>query len=284
MPSNLTESKIISVKNKSNKDASKTVHKQCKTFGRSSPLTHVVNAALMGTREEQGDTAAYYLISSVQKSVMNELIEAFADFGMKITRVVSNQFNQVCLSEIYTDDFDNINRILVDFGNKESRITVFADAVAVYSRTIGIGFQSYVKKLFDANNAAGKKEIVSALINIGETNVDEEAVKEKLFNIGESFYYESISEINKMFFKEFARILDMCGNSDIEISKVYFSGFILDGFLNSFMNNTELECELIQFDNKELKAGRGIMIDIQTDKPLSSRFSNAVGLAFCPLI
>ena len=284
LPSNLTESKIISVKNKNNKDANKVVHKQCKTFGRSNPLTHVVNASFMGAREEQGDTVAYYLISSVSKGIMNELIEAFADFGMKITRVVSNQFNQVCLSELFADDFDNINRILVDFGNNESRITVFADKVAVYSRAIPVGFQSYVKKLFDANNSAGKKEILSALINVGEVDVDEETATDKLFNIGKSFYYESISEVNKQFFKEFARILDMCSNSDIEISKVYVSGFVLDGFLNSFMNSTELDCELIHFENGEFKAGHGIMIDVQTEKPLNSRFTNAVGLSFCPLL
>ena len=283
IPANLTESKIISVKNKNNKDANKVVHKQCRTFGRSNPLTHVVTASFMGTREEQGDTVTYYLISSVQKGIMNELIEAFADFGMKITRVVSNQFNQVCLSELFADDFDNINRILVDFGNNESRITVFADKVAVYSRAIPIGFQSYVKKLFDANNSAGKKEILAALINIGEVEVDEDTEKEMLFNIGKSFYYESVSEVNKQFFKEFARILDMCTNSDIEISKVYISGFVLNGFLNSFMNNTEIDCELIRFENGEFKAGHGIIIDVQTEKPLSSRFTNAVGLSFCPL-
>lgn len=284
LPSNLTESKIISVKNKNKRDSVKMVHKQCKNFGRSNPLTHVVNASLMGTREEQGDTVTYYLISSVPKGVINELIDAFSDYGMKITRVVSNQFNQVCLSEVFADDFDNINRILVDFGNTESRITVFAEKTAVYSRSIPIGFQSYVKTLFDSNNAAGKKEILSALINIGEVDVDEETVKEKLFNIGKSFYYESISEVNKLFFKEFARILDMCTNSDIEVSKVYLSGFVLNGFLESFMNNTELDCELIHFEIGEFKAGHGIMIDVQTEKPLSSRFANAVGLSYCPLL
>lgn len=284
LPPEITESKIISVKNKTDKEAAKTVQKQCRAFGKTNSLTHIVNASLLGTREEQGDTVMYYLVSSVQKSVMHELVDAFSDFGMKITRVVSSAFNQVCLSEIFADDYDNINRILVDFGNKQSRITVIADKVAVYSRAVPIGFQSYVQKLFDANNVAGRSEIISALVNVGEANGDSSAVREKLFNIGEPFYYESISEINRAFFKEFERILDMCGNSDINISKVYISGYVINGFVISLMNNTELECELIRFDNDEMKAGHGIIIDVQTENPLECRFSNAVGLSFCPLL
>lgn len=284
LPSALTESKIVAIKNKRKKDAEKIARKQCINFARSNPLTHVVDAVFIGSREEQGDTIAYYLISSVLKSNVTELITAFDDFGITISRIVSNAFNQVCLSEIFANDFDNINRILVDFGNTESKIMVFADKVGVYTRTIPIGFQSYVKKLFDENNTAGKKEILSALINIGEAEVDEEKAKEKLFNIGKSFYYESISEINKLFFKDFARILDMCTSSDIEVTKVYLSGYILDGFLESFTNNTEIECELIHFEPEELKVYQGIVIDIETENPLNSRFTNAVGLSLCPLL
>lgn len=284
LPSSLTESKIIPVKNKSDKESKKILYKQRRNFGKSNPLTHEVRSTLLGTREEQGDTVSYYLITSITKGAICELYEAFDLYKIEITRIVGVQFGQVCLSLLFSEDYDNINRILVDFGNTESRIMVFADRVAVYSRTIPIGFQSYVKKLFDADNTAGKKEILSALINIGDTDVDEETAKDKLFNIGKSFYYESISEVNKQFFKEFERILDMCSNSEIEVSKVYFSGYVLNGFLTSFMNNTELECELIRFDNDEFKAGDGVVIDIQAEEPLNSRFSNAVGMTICPLI
>ena len=62
------------------------------------------------------------------------------------------------------------------------------------------------------------------------------------------------------------------------------SGFVLDGFLESFMNSTELDCELIHFEIGEFKAGHGIMIDVQTEKPLGCRFANAVGLSYCPLL
>ena len=79
LPSNMTESKIVSVKNKNEKDTLKTVEKHCKSFGRTSPLSHVINSAFLGKREEQGDTVSYYLISAVQKSIINELIECFAD-------------------------------------------------------------------------------------------------------------------------------------------------------------------------------------------------------------
>ena len=55
------------------------------------------------------------LITDIPKTTINEFIEAFADLGMKITRVVSNQYNQICLSKVYSDEYENTNRIYIDF-------------------------------------------------------------------------------------------------------------------------------------------------------------------------
>lgn len=281
LPSNMTESKIVSVKNKSRKDAEKAVEKQCKSFGRISPLTHVVNAVSLGKREEQGDTVAYYMITAVQKSVINELIEIFADLGMRITRIVSSQYNQICLSKIYSDEYENANRIFVDFGNKESRVTVFADNIAVYSRNISCGFFNYADKIFKAQETVGMKEVVYALLNVGEVREKE---NEKFLSGLEDVYFESIKEINQNFFSEFSRILDMCSNNDIDITKVFFSGYILDGFAKSFSKEFGIRCESVNFDDDGKKARNGIVLDIDTETELESRFSNAIGYAFCPLL
>lgn len=280
LPSNMTESKIVSVKNKNSKDTEKAIEKHCKSFGRTSPLTHVVNSVRLGKREEQGDTVTYYLISAVPKTTINEFIEAFADLGMKITRVVSSQYNQICLSKVYSDEYENTNRIFVDFGHKESRVTVFADNIAVYSRTINVGFLSYVDKIFKAQDTAGMKDVIYALLNVGEEK--EKDTKKFLFGI-EDIYFEGIKEINQNFFSEFSRILDMCSNNDIDITKVYVSGYILDGFIKNFSKEIGIRCESVNFDDGK-KARNGIVLDIDTEAELEERYSNAIGLAFCPLL
>ena len=281
LPSNMTESKIISIKNKNAKDTEKAIDKHCNSFARTSPVTHVVEPIYLGRREEQGDTVSYYLISAVQKSVVNELIEAFADSGMQITRVVSSQYNQICLSKVYSDEYENANRIFVDFGNKESRVTVFADSIAVYSRNINVGFLSYVDKIFKDQDTAGMKDVIYALLNVGETADTE---KKKFITGFEDVFYKSIQEINHNFFSEFTRILDMCSNNDIDITKVYFSGYVLDGFIKSFNKEFGIKSECVSFDEDGKKARNGIVLDIDTDSELDSRFSNVIGLAFCPLL
>ena len=42
------------------------------SFGRVNPITHVLDYAFLGKREEQGDSVSYYLISAVQKSVAHD--------------------------------------------------------------------------------------------------------------------------------------------------------------------------------------------------------------------
>lgn len=283
LPSYMTESKIVSVKNKTDKEAAKIIEKQCNSFGRTSTLSHVIDSVYLGKREEQGDTVSYYLITAVQKNMINELINAFEDFGLKITRVVCSHYSQICLSKVYADEFENRNRIFVDFGYKESRVMVFADNIAVYSRTINIGFSNYVEKLFDAQNTIGKRDITYALINIGMNQKNGETAKKLLSGI-EDIYTECIDEVNKTFFSEFARIMDMCENNDIDITKVYFSGYVLDGFKERFSRESGVECETIGFEEDEKKARNGIILDINTNTILECRFSNVVGLAFCPLL
>ena len=67
----------------------------------------------------------------------------------------------------------------------------------------------------------------------------------------------------------------------LENSVTFSDGF--DGFIMSLYDENEKEAMRIITENGEFKAGHGIIIDVQTEKPLSSRFTNAVGLSFCPL-
>ena len=119
-------------------------------FGKVSTITHVVDYAYLGKREEAGDTVRYYLISAVQKSVASDLISAFAEYRMKITTISCGVYNQHCLSELYFNEYEHLNRLFIDFGTKSTRITAFSEGVAVYTRTIDCGFDTYVTKLFES--------------------------------------------------------------------------------------------------------------------------------------
>ena len=98
LPSELCESKIITIKNKKKSEIPKIIKKDHMTFGRANPITHIVDYAFLGVREEDGDTVYYYLLSAVQKSVAAELVASFDKYKLKVKTIVSSVYNQICLS------------------------------------------------------------------------------------------------------------------------------------------------------------------------------------------
>ena len=87
LPDYLVESKIIQLKNKKESEVDKIIRREHMHFGKVSPLTHVIDYAFLGKREEAGDTVGYYLISAVKKSIAMDLVDAFAEYKMKITTI-----------------------------------------------------------------------------------------------------------------------------------------------------------------------------------------------------
>lgn len=283
LPSSMAESKIISVKNKNDRDTKALVEKQCANFGKASHITHVISSTFLGKREEQGDSVSYFLISAVSKSVINELIESFEDLGMKITRIVCSQFNQICLSKLFNNEYDSLNRIIIDFGHKESRITAFAEGIAVYTRVISYGFNDYVERIFKVHNDAGKRDIEKALINLGCDSVliERDGIG-FLENINKNLYLKCISDIDEQIFNEISRVIDMCISNDIEISKIFCTGSQLIGFMEKLEETSAISCENICFMYDDEMNGENFLVVIDAEN-IESYFSNAVGLAACPM-
>lgn len=134
LPAEITENKIITIKNKKESDIPKIIKNEYSSFGKVSPITHVVDYAFLGKREEQGDTVFYCLISAIHKSIANELVEAFANKGLRVKTIVSSIYTQICLSELYFDEYENLNRIFADIGADSMRVTAFADGIPVYTK------------------------------------------------------------------------------------------------------------------------------------------------------
>ncbi len=284
LPAELCECKIINVKNKKESEIPKVIKKDYTTFGRANPVTHVVDFAFIGKREEDGDTVYYYFLSAVHKSIAADLIAAFAKYKMKVKTIVSSTYNQICLSELFFDEYDHLNRLFIDFGTNTTRITAFSEGVAVYTRNIELGFNSYEKSLFDVQEKAGKPEIVRALINIGEyTDLATELIGGYFRELDKDVYRKCIDEVDNHFISNISRVIDLCESNDFAVSKIYYSGYVLKGFEDKLEERLNIETKQIVFSAFDKKAGKGYTLEIG-DTDMNGEYSNALGLCISPYI
>lgn len=283
LPDFLVESKIVQIKNKKESEIDKIIKNDYMHFGKVSPITHVIDYAFLGKREESGDTVRYYLISAVQKSVVSELVNAFDEHRMKITTVSCGVYNQYCLSELYYNEYEHLNRLLIDFGTKNIRITAFSQGVAVYTRTIEYGFDTYVTKLFESQDYAGKPDICEMLYSVGEKVSDaEKKSNDKFVLIDNEEYLETIKLVDGRICNEIKRVIDLCVNNDVVVSKIYYTGFVINGFEEVLEKETGIECEKISFSVCDEKTGRGYIVF--TEEELGIKYSNALGMAIYPML
>ena len=107
LPAHLVESKIITVKNKKQTDIPKLMEKEYTSMGRVTPLTHILDYAYLGKKEENSDTMHYCLNSAEHKNTMEQLVGAFLENGLKITTITFPTYNMICLSILYLNDYEN---------------------------------------------------------------------------------------------------------------------------------------------------------------------------------
>ncbi len=284
LPSDICESKVIMIKNKKDSEIPKIIKKDYLTFAKVTPITHVVDYAFLGKREEQGDTVNYYLISAVQKSIVNDLISAFAEEKLKITTIVSGIYNQICLSELCFDEYEHLNRLFVDFGTNSIRVTAFAEGIAVYTRTIDIGFGTYEKLLFKSQESAGRTEIKKALTQAGTyTDLDSGIYGDMFSLLDKDVYISCLNEVNENIMSEIDRVVDLCASNDITISKIYITGYIIKGLLEKLANHLNVECEHLSFGKCYEKEGKTYTL-VSNDEDIDTEFTNAVGMAVYPMI
>ena len=273
LPSEICEAKIITIKNK-----------DYMTFGRANPITHIVDYAFLGMREEDGDTVYYYLLSAVQKSIAAELVSSFDKYKLKVKTIVSSVYNQICLSEIFFDEYEHLNRLFVDFGTNTTRITAFSEGMAVYTRSIEVGFNSYVRLLFSAQEQAGKPEIIKALTNVGEyTELSCEFTREFFEDLSLDVYKRCVNEVDDYAINDISRVIDLCSKNDLAVSKIYFTGNSIKGFDRKVGDKLDLSVERVIFNSLDEKDGKGYVLEID-DIDFSESYINALGLCIYPML
>ena len=284
LPSEICESKIITIKNKKKSEIPKIIKKDYMTFGRANPITHVVDYAFLGMREEDGDTVYYYLLSAVQKSVASDLVTAFDKHKLKVKTIVSSVYNQICLSELFFDEYEHLNRLFVDFGTNTTRITAFSEGMAVYTRSIDIGFNSYVRSLFSAQEEAGKPEIIRALTEVGEyTDLAENILREYFEELAIDVYKRCVNEVDDYTINDISRVIDLCSKNDLLVSKIYYTGNIIKGFDKKISDKLDVAVERVIFHALDEKEGKGYVLEID-DTDFSGAYINALGLCIYPML
>lgn len=284
LPADFCESKIITIKNKKKSEIPKIIKKEYMTFGRANPITHVVDYAFLGMREEDGDTVFYCLLSAVQKSIAADLVASFEKHRLKVKTIVSSVYNQICLSELFFDEYEHLNRLFVDFGTNSTRITAFSEGMAVYTRSMDIGFNSYIKNLFSAQEDAGKPEIIRALMNVGEyTDLAEDIIREYFEELNINVYRRCVDEVDDYTINDILRVIDLCSKNELIVSKIYCTGNIVKGFDKKLTDRLNVEVEKVVFHSMDEKEGKGYLFEID-DIDFSRNYINAIGLCIYPML
>ena len=284
LPADLCECKMITIKNRKESEIPKIIKKEYMTFGRANPATHIVDYALIGKREEDGDTVFYCFLSAVRKSIAADLIHAFSKYKMRIKTVVSSTYCQICLSELYFDEYEHLNRLIIDFGTNTTRITAFSEGTAVYTRTIELGFYSYARSLFDLQEKAGKPEIIRALTNVGEyTDLSDNLISVYFKDLNKELYRNCLNEVDNHIITDISRVIDLCENNDFAVTKIYYTGYVLKGFEKNLEERLNIDMEQIAFAAFDKKACKGYTLEIG-DAELNEEYSNALGLCIHPYI
>lgn len=284
LPAELCECKIITIKNRKESEIPKIIKKDYSTFGRANPVTHVVDFSFIGKREEDGDTVYYYFLSAVHKSIAADLIAAFSKYKLRVKTIVSSTYNQICLSELYFDEYEHLNRLFVDFGTNTTRITAFSEGMAVYTRTIELGFNSYARSLFDVQEKAGKPEIIRVLTNVGEyTDLSDNLIGAYFRELDKDMYRKCLDEVDNYIIGDISRVIDLCENNDFAVSKIYYTGYVLKGFEKKLTDRLNIEMQQIAFSSYDKKVCKGYILEIE-DAQLDEGYSNALGLCISPYI
>ncbi|NLB80031.1 MAG: pilus assembly protein PilM [Clostridiaceae bacterium] len=283
LPAHLVESKIVTVKNKKQTDIPKLMEKEYSAMGRVSPLTHILDYAYLGKKEENSDTVHYCLISAVHKNTMEQLVEGFEKYGLKITTVTFPTYNMICLSSLYYNDYENLNRLMIDFGNSGTRVVAFSGGIPVYARNLDIGFQTYVEKLGAKQNLVGTPDIIKALTNAGEMSLLENQQTQQYFNqLDKGVYYESIDHVSSRLIGELERIIELCEHNGIGITKIIYGGSVINGF-DKRLKHLGFEVEKFDLDMCDDMQAKDFLLWIE-EISVGSLYYNALGLAVSTML
>lgn len=268
LPSSMTVSKIVDVRNIKEKDIDKHIKNEHYNFNRVTPITHIIDWAYLGKREENGDTIHCCLLCATPKSVVMPLLEQFTKCKIKVGLITTDFANQVYFADLFANDFEHMNKMLVDFGQQTTKIIVLLDNIPVYCREIDIGYDIIQSTIFK-ETGVGIPEIAARLLN-GVTHDNPEL--ETAVHLQADILY---NEIN--------RIIQMFEDDTVSISKIIWSGLCIYDVKNLIDTDGYISVDNFNLCDVDSANGSDYVISAQTMQ-LDGDFNGAVGMAVQTLL
>ena len=273
LPSAMVTQKIVTAKNIKTRDLDKYIRKEYSSLGRANTVSHEMDWGYLGSREINGETVHYCMIAAVSKAHLIPLLKEFEKRKLKVTAVSSPVYNLIRLSDLFVNDYNYPNKMLLDFGSTQTRLVIVSGAVAVYARTIEIGFETFVHSLFQAfGGFVGIPDIIDILVNpdpyLGGLH-DKDA------------FYAVVENLQTDIQNELIRIMRMCEEDEIPITKIICCSPILDNTIETF-GTQGIEIEHFRLNPEETAAGKNYIV-LPGEAGLNTEYSSALGLAVSTL-
>ena len=141
IPSSLVQFRLESVKNTKLAEIDKYIRANHQ-LNKAAEQTHIIDWTYLGEREEKADTVRYYLVAAVSRSEEYAIIEEFRKQRLNVTGITFAENNMVCLTDLWHDDYEYMNKLYIDIGAENSRVIVESGGVVVYSRLIDCGLSA----------------------------------------------------------------------------------------------------------------------------------------------
>ena len=126
-------------------------------------------------------------------------------------------------------------------------------------------------------------EIIKILDDVGE-NTEVSEYRRKYFDkIDMDTYKWCLREVDDYAINDLSRVLDLCVNNDLAITKIYFTGNILKGFDKKLAEKLDVVVEKVVFHSMDEKEGKGYVLEID-DILFSGAYTNALGLCIYPML
>ena len=281
LPADMAEYKIVGIKNKKITELRTHVEKEYSFSGKVSPVTHEIDYAYLGSREENGDSIHYCMIGAVSKSSIYALTDEFEKHKMKVTTVTFPVYDLICLSQLFNDDYKN--KLMIDFGVTGTRIAAVCDGVPVYVRNINIGFQTYIDKLFTAQEQVGRPEILDMVCTIGEMRIlTGDHITRYFTRFERELYFSVMNEVGEALAREIFRVAELCENNNAPVTKIICNDYPVKGF-EQRLKAGNMEAERFDLSLSETALGKDFILQLGNVNADAS-YNNALGLAVHTLL
>ena len=273
VPSSMVFHKIVAIKNVNPKDLDKYIKKEHMTLNRINHLTHNMDWTYLGQREVNGETIRYCLISAINKASITSVLFEFEKRNLKVTGISFPTYNLISLSDLYANDYEHLNRMLIDFGVSSTRVVVQSEGVTVYSREIGIGFNTFIDGLSKKFTNVGTSDIISLLTKMGLKKNNEH---------DKDAFFEVVDKIVENFQNELIRIIQMCESDGFNITKIICASAILDGLLTFFEDNG-IKVDIFDLAGQKSVNGSGYVLTLN-NTDIDVTYGNSIGLCVNTLL